>query len=178
MKTNYSLLGAGIELLRQEYLWQCAALREDSSFTKAERKEAKAILDAEHKRCCTEEWKAITAHGRERNGWRSGEARRREVSHEEAWERFMRAERRDLENRRSGHLRKMLGAPLPGEYPEELERLASEDEARAEEGLVGLKNREGEVYYKHIDALSPEDRQDRMESEWTLAEWIAERTHT
>jgi hypothetical protein len=114
--------------------------------------------------------------GGERNGWMNGEARRREVRHEEAWERYMQAERRELENRRKGHLRKLLDGPLPGESPEELERLASEDEARAEEGLVGLKDPEGEVYYKHIEALSPEDRQDRIADEGARAEWIAERT--
>ena len=39
----------------------------------------------------------------------------------------------------------LLGIPLPGEPPEELESLASEDEARAEEELVQMRNLEGEV---------------------------------
>jgi hypothetical protein len=39
-----------------------------------------------------------------------------------------------------------------------LDRLASEDEARAEEGLVELMSLDGEITYKHIDELIPEDR--------------------
>ena len=41
---------------------------------------------------------------------------------------------------------------------------------------MGLKDPEGEVYYKHIEALSPEDRADRIADEGARAEWIAERT--
>ena len=74
----------------------------------------------------------------------------RDANHAEAWERYMEAERRELENRRNGLLRRMLGVPLPGESPEELERLASEDEARAEEGLVELNSPNSEVYYKQL----------------------------
>lgn len=94
----------------------------------------------------------------------------------EWWELYMEAEHQDLERRRNGHLRKLLGAPLPGESPEELERLASEDEARAEEGLVEMRNLEGAVYYKQIEELSPEDRSDRLAGEGALVAWIAERT--
>lgn len=100
------------------------------------------------------------------------------TGHVEAWERYMEAERQELENRRNGLLRKLLGAPLPGESPEELERLASEDEARAEEGLVELNSSHGEVYYKHIDSLSPEDRSDRVAAEGARVAWITERTRT
>jgi hypothetical protein len=102
----------------------------------------------------------------------------RDADHAEAWERYIEAERRELENRRNGLLRKLLGDPLPGEFSEELERLASEDEARAEEGLVELNSPDGEVYYKHIDALSPEDRSDRVAAEGARVTWITERTRT
>ncbi|MBV9455436.1 MAG: hypothetical protein JOZ19_15190 [Rubrobacter sp.] len=93
----------------------------------------------------------------------------------EGWELYMEAERQDLERRRNGHLRNLLGAPLPGESSEELERLASEDEARAEEGLVEMRNLEGAVYYQQIEELSPEDRPDRLAGEGALAAWLTER---
>lgn len=90
---------------------------------------------------------------------------RQNVNHEAAWERYMEAERQELEYRRNGHLRKLLGDPLPGETSQMLEQLASEDETRAEEGLVELNSPEGEVHYKHIDDLSPKDRSDRIAAE-------------
>ncbi len=96
--------------------------------------------------------------------------------HAEAWERFMAAEREDLENRRKGLLRRLLDGPLPGESQEKLEQLAAEDEARAEEGLVELKSPSGELYHKHIDLLSPEDRTDMVAAEGARVEWIAART--
>lgn len=61
---------------------------------------------------------------------------KRKRGHEQAWERYIAAERRELENRRNGHLRKLLDGPPPGESSEELERMIQEDEARVEEGLV------------------------------------------
>ena len=100
---------------------------------------------------------------------------RQDADHEQAWARFMEAERQELENRRNGHLRKLLGDPLPGESPEELERLASEDEARAEEGRVELRSL-NEITYKHIDDLTPEDRTARVAAEGARVEWFAERT--
>lgn len=100
-----------------------------------------------------------------------------DADHAEAWERYMEAERQELENRRNGLLRRLLDGPLPGELPEELERLASEDEARAEEGLVELNSPDGEVYYKHIDTLSPADRSDRVAAEGARVAWITERAH-
>jgi hypothetical protein len=102
----------------------------------------------------------------------------RGVSHNQAWERFMEAERLELENRRNGHLRKLLGYPLAGESSEELERLASEDEMRAEQGLVSLMNPDGEVTYKHIEDITPEDRSVRIAAEGARVEWFAERTRT
>lgn len=101
---------------------------------------------------------------------------RQGADHEQAWARFMEAERHELENRRNGHLRKLLGGPLPGESPEELDRLASEDEARAEEGLVELRSPDGEITYKHIDELIPDDRTARVAAEGARVEWFAERT--
>jgi hypothetical protein len=84
---------------------------------------------------------------------------------DEAWERFMEAERRHLNDRRTGHLARLLDGPLPGETAEELRLLAWEDQRRAEEGLVELRSPGGEVSYKHIDELTLEDRQARAEAE-------------
>jgi hypothetical protein len=99
----------------------------------------------------------------------------RELYNEEAWGRYMQAERRELQLRREGHLAKLLGRPLPGESLEELERLAQEDRLRAEEGLVDLMDVQGQITYKHIDQLAPEDRQARTRAEGKLIDWIAER---
>ncbi len=98
----------------------------------------------------------------------------REVRHQQAWDCFMEAERQELENRRNGHLRKLLNGPLPGESSEELERLSSEDAARADEGLVELMSLRGEVYYKHIDTLTPDDRSGRAAAEGLRVEWHAQ----
>ena len=95
--------------------------------------------------------------------------------HDEAWQRFMEAERRHLEDRRTGHLARLLGGPLPGESAEELQLLTAEDQRRADEGLVELGSPRGEVSYKHIDELTPEDRQARAEAERVLMSWIIER---
>jgi hypothetical protein len=100
---------------------------------------------------------------------------RYDADHAAAWGHYMQAERKDLENRRNGLLRRLLDGPLAGESPEELETLASEDEARAEEGLVELLSPDGEVYYKHIDALSPEDRSERVAAEGARVKWFTER---
>ena len=94
---------------------------------------------------------------------------------DEAWERFMEAERRHLGDRRTGHLARLLDGALPGETAEELRLLAWEDQRRAEEGLVELRGPDGEVYYKHIDELTLEDRHARAEAERALMNRIMER---
>ena len=94
---------------------------------------------------------------------------------DEAWERFMEAERRHLGDRRTGHLARLLDGPLPGETAEELRLLAREDQRRAEEGLVELRSPGGEVSYKHIDELTLEDRQARAEAERAQMNRIMER---
>jgi len=59
---------------------------------------------------------------------------------EEAWERYLQAERKDLRARRAGLLARLLGAPLPDESLVELARVAEEDRLRAEAGLVELRD--------------------------------------
>lgn len=90
------------------------------------------------------------------------------------WERYMEVERRELEDRKNGELAKVLGEALPDESQEELDRLAAEDRQRAEEDLVEL--REGdEIWFKHIDELTREDRQPRIEAQRRRINWAQER---
>jgi hypothetical protein len=106
---------------------------------------------------------------------RMDEQERPEVHNQEAWEVYMEAERREVRMRREGHLAKMLGAPLPDESPEELERLAAADVRRASEGLVELVDEGGETTYKHIDDLTPRDRTARIRAEGKRIDWITQR---
>ena len=75
-------------------------------------------------------------------------------------------------------LKKALNHPLPGESPEGLERLASDDEARTEEGLVELRSPDDKITHKHIDELAPEERTARVAVEGARVEWITERART
>jgi hypothetical protein len=91
-----------------------------------------------------------------------------------AWEAFMQAERWELELRKNGQLARMLGEPLPGETISLVERLASEDRRQAEEGLVALMH-DGEMFYKHLEALSEEDMPARIAASRLRTTWLKER---
>jgi hypothetical protein len=65
-----------------------------------------------------------------------------------SWERFVEAERRALDARKNGQLSKALGLRLPGESQEDLDGMVSEEQRRAEKGLVELKSEEGELSFK------------------------------
>lgn len=95
--------------------------------------------------------------------------------HKEAWQRFMDAERWNLVNRQEGHLRKLLGPALPDESPQEIERLAQEDELRALDGFVELMDKSGQSTYKHIDELIPEDRAAMIRAEGKRIQWLTDR---
>jgi hypothetical protein len=97
-------------------------------------------------------------------------------THQELWEQYMEVERRELEQRRTGQLGRALGLALPGELQEELLRIAEEDQRKAERRLVELRSGD-EVWYKHIDKLTRDDRPARIESENARAAWIQERLH-
>jgi hypothetical protein len=90
------------------------------------------------------------------------------------WEEFLESERRALEARRGGQLRRDLGDVLPGESPEYIEQLGHEDQRRAEEGLVEII-KEGEPLYKHIEELTPEDRPGRIRAEMAKTLWLQAR---
>ena len=88
----------------------------------------------------------------------------------------MAAERREVEDRRDGHLLKALGPPiLPGETEAELARIGEEDRALAERGLVELKDGRGHSYHKHVDDLVPEDRTDRARAHGARVRWLTKR---
>lgn len=91
-------------------------------------------------------------------------------TYQELWDRYMEVEQRELEQRQNGQ----LGRALPGESQEELDRIAEEDQRRALEGLVELRSGD-EVRYKHIDKLTRDDRQARIDSENARAAWIRKR---
>jgi hypothetical protein len=93
---------------------------------------------------------------------------------EERWEEFLEGERRALEARRGGQLRRDLGDVLPGESPEYIERLGREDQRRARQGLVEIM-KEGEPLYKHIEELTPEDRLGRIRAEMARRLWLQAR---
>ena len=92
-----------------------------------------------------------------------------------AWKPFIQAERQELELRKEGQLANLLGDPLPGESPEALERLASEDRRQAEEGLVALTSN-GKVFYKRVDELSPKDMPARGAANRLRTTWLKERS--
>ncbi len=111
------------------------------------------------------------ARREERGRARQEEQRRARLA---AWESFMRAELRELELRKDGQLARLLGEPLPGESPEGLQRLASEDRRQAEEGLVALMSN-GKVFYKHVERLSEEDMPARIAANRLRTTWLKER---
>jgi hypothetical protein len=94
---------------------------------------------------------------------------------ESPWEKFLRTERWTLEARKNGQLAKALVQRLPGESQPELDRMVSEDRRTAEEGFVELRSEEGELSYKHVDQLTPEDRPARIRAELARIEWLLER---
>lgn len=93
---------------------------------------------------------------------------------EERWEEFLNIERRALEARRGGQLRRDLGDVLPGESPEYIEQLGHDDQRRAEEGLVEIIV-EDQRFYKHIDELTPEERLGRIKAEMARRLWLQAR---
>lgn len=90
------------------------------------------------------------------------------------WESFLRAERDQLAERAAGKLARDIGLVLPDEAWEELNRLAREDEDRARQGLLEL--RQGErVWHKHINDLTREDHPARIKAKRVWATWLRSR---
>jgi hypothetical protein len=98
----------------------------------------------------------------------------RSRARKDAWESFMRKERRELELRKDGQLAELLGEALAGETPAALRRLAREDQKQAEEGLVALTSN-GETYYKLVEELTEGDMAARIAAERLREGWLKER---
>jgi hypothetical protein len=121
-----------------------------------------------------QEWQEDLMQQRAQERKRERAEERSRVQQAAAWERFVQAELRELELRKGGQLATLLGEPLPGEPPAALERLASEDQRQAEEGLVALTSG-GKVFYKHVDELCPKDMPTRIAANRVRTKWLKER---
>jgi hypothetical protein len=91
------------------------------------------------------------------------------------WDEFMRLERRRLDERRAGKLRRVLGDPLPGETVESLDTIGEGDRMRARHGLVAVVGADGRTSYRYIDALDREDMEDRLAAQWLEEGWLRQR---
>lgn len=150
--------GRQLEDLRKGPRREDRAERWQPSLARERAKERGQARQAEH------EWEREQRREEERD-----RARR-----DDAWERFMRSERRALEMRKDGQLAELLGEARPGESQEALRRLASKDRKQAGEGLVALMSA-GNVSYKRLDELSPEDVPARAAADRARAAWLKER---
>jgi len=90
------------------------------------------------------------------------------------WREFMENERREIQLRQDGQLLKHLGAPMPGELPVMLQRLAAHDQTQAERGLVALMSG-GNTVYKPLEDLQPEDMPARIAANRLRTTWLKER---
>jgi hypothetical protein len=68
----------------------------------------------------------------------------------------------------------MYNAVVEDESQEELNRIAEENQRKAERGLVELRSGD-EIWFKHIDEITRDDRPARIESENARAAWIQDR---
>jgi hypothetical protein len=127
------------------------------------------LRDGPHRNERAEQWQEDLVQRRAQE-----RAEEKSRAQQAAWELFMQEELRELELRKDGQLARLLGEPLPGEPPAALERLASEDQRQAEEGLVALMGK-GKVSYKNINELCPEDMPARIAANRTRTTWLKER---
>src|SRR5918999_1321158 len=132
------------------------------------------LRDGPHRDEKAERWQKDLVQERARERKREQAEARSRAQQAAAWERFMQGELRELELRKGGQLARLLGEPLPGEPPAVLERLASEDQRQAEEGLVALMSM-GKVSYKHVEELSETDMPARVAANRLRTTWLKER---
>jgi hypothetical protein len=99
---------------------------------------------------------------------------RKQAEDAATWKHFVRNEHRQLQLRKEGQLARLLGAPLPGELPALLEKLASDDQRQAERGLVALMSG-GKTWYKRVEDLEPEDMPARIAANRLRTTWLKER---
>jgi hypothetical protein len=132
------------------------------------------LRDGPHRDERAERWQEDLVQERARERRREQAEEKSRAQQAAAWERFMQTELRELELRKDGQLARLLGEPLPGETSAALERLASEDQRQAEEGLVALMSG-GKVSYKHLDELSPQEMPARIAANRLRTTWLKER---
>jgi hypothetical protein len=137
-------------------------------------RQLRELRDGPHRDDRAQDWQEDLVRNRARERKQERAEQRKREQQAAAWERFIQEELRELELRRSNQLARLLGEPLPGEPPAALERLASEDQRQAEEGVVALM-RGGKVLYKQIDELSPEDMPPRIAANRLRTTWLKER---
>jgi hypothetical protein len=105
---------------------------------------------------------------------RAESKRQKAEDQETLWREFMEMERREIQQRQNGQLAKLLGAPLPGERPAELQQIAAHDQTQAERGLVALMSG-GNTVYKPLEDLQPEDMPARIAANRLRVTWLKER---
>lgn len=132
------------------------------------------LRDGPHRDERAARWQEDMARNREKERTRARKEEERSRARLAAWERFMRAELRELELRKAGQLTELLGKALPGESPAALRRLASEDRRQANEGLVALTSN-GKIFYKRVQDLSEEDMPARNAAIRLRTTWLKER---
>lgn len=132
------------------------------------------LRNGPHRDELAEQWQTECAQKRAKERRQAQQEERNRVQREEAWEQFMQTELRELELRKDGQLAKLLGEPHPGEPAAALRRLAEEDRRQANEGLVALMSG-GELRYKRLDELSPQDMPARIAAERLRMTWLKKR---
>ena len=132
------------------------------------------LRDGAHHDESANQWQEDSAQERAIERKRTRKEHLKRVQQEAAWERFMQEEQRELELRKGGQLAELLGAPLPGEPPTALQRLASEDQRQAKEGLVALMTN-GKTSYKRLEQLSEGDVPGRIAARRLRTTWLKKR---
>jgi hypothetical protein len=131
------------------------------------------LRDGPHRDERAERWQEDLVRDRAQERKRE-RAQERSQAQQAAWEQFIQVELRELRLRKDGQLGRLLGKPLPGEPPAALQRLATEDQRQAEEGLVALMSK-GKVSYKHLEELCEEDMPARIAANRARTTWLKER---
>ena len=137
------------------------------------RTEVRQESEAEHRLGLEDAW-ADALHQRELARRRKELARRKQAEEAVAWADFMRRERREIKLRQNGQLARLLGAPLPGELPTALSKLADYDQMQARRGLVALMSG-GTTTYKALKDLRREDMPARIAANRLRTAWLKER---
>ncbi len=132
------------------------------------------LRDGPHRDESAEQWQEDLPRNRAKERKRARQEKHTRAQRDAAWDLFMQEELRQLELRKDGQLTQVLGEPLPGEAPEEIVRLVSEDRRQAKQGLVALMSG-GKVSYKHLEELSEADVPARVAANRLRETWLKER---